>query len=218
MKRTWSPVRWTRVVAAFEPCDAALDQRRVGRAKAERDAFEAVGVRTREAARELDLVVREHVDDVALRVFERGEALRAPAEAPHDKRRGERDRVERVRGKADVAAVGAPRGDDRDAGRELCERVAKLAFGERPGRGCCAAVGWRGRQEAPRAGRRTRADGSSGAGPCKKDPPATPFRRACRCIRILRRRPRHAGAAPRDRPAPWLRALGVTPCGGRTLS
>ena len=55
-----------RVVAALEPRDAALDQRRVRGAQPIGDAGEAVGVRPRKAARELDLVVREHVDRVAL--------------------------------------------------------------------------------------------------------------------------------------------------------
>ena len=62
-----------RVMAALEPRDAAVDQRRVGRAQPVGDAGEAVGVRPREAARELDLVVRQHVDRVALGVPERGQ-------------------------------------------------------------------------------------------------------------------------------------------------
>ena len=67
-----------RVVAAFEPRDAAVDQRRIGAAQPVRDAVEAVGVRPREPARELDLVVREHVDRVALGVLEarRGSSAR----------------------------------------------------------------------------------------------------------------------------------------------
>ena len=44
-----------RVVPAFEPRDAAVDQRRIGPAEPERHAGEAVGVRAREAPRELDL-------------------------------------------------------------------------------------------------------------------------------------------------------------------
>src|SRR5512143_4370215 len=66
-----------RVVAALEPRDAAVDQRRVGGAQPVRDARETVDVRPRNAASELDLVVREHVDRVALGRLERGEALGA---------------------------------------------------------------------------------------------------------------------------------------------
>ena len=58
MNTTWSPAAMPRVVAAFEPGDAALDQRRVGPAEPVRDAREAVGVRPRESPRELDLLGR----------------------------------------------------------------------------------------------------------------------------------------------------------------
>ena len=55
-----------RVVPALEPRDAAVDQRRARRAQPVIDAREAIGVRTREPAREIGLVVREHVDRVVL--------------------------------------------------------------------------------------------------------------------------------------------------------
>ena len=72
-----------RVVAALEPRDAALDQRRAGPPEPIVDAGEAVGVRPREPARELDLVAREHVDRVALGRLERGEARRRGATRLH---------------------------------------------------------------------------------------------------------------------------------------
>jgi hypothetical protein len=46
-----------RVVAALEPCDAALDQRRVGGAEAERHAVEAVGVLAPSAPTDVDATV-----------------------------------------------------------------------------------------------------------------------------------------------------------------
>ena len=119
-----------RVVAAFEPRDAALDQRHAGGAQPVVDAGEAVGVRTREPAREVDLVVREHVDRVMLGPLERGEARRAAVEAPHDERRVERHRVERVRREADEPVIGPGRADDRHARGELREGIAKLPVGE----------------------------------------------------------------------------------------
>ena len=47
-----------RVVAALEPRDATLDQRRVRGTQPKGNALEAVGVGPREAAREIDLIVR----------------------------------------------------------------------------------------------------------------------------------------------------------------
>ena len=45
-----------RVVAAFEPCYAAVDQGRIGPPKPMRDARKTVGVRMREAARQIGLL------------------------------------------------------------------------------------------------------------------------------------------------------------------
>ena len=120
-----------RMVPALEPRDAAVDQRRAGRAQPKFDALEPIDVRTRKPARELDLVVREHVDRVMLGLLERGEARRPAVQAPHDERRVERHRVERVRREADEPAVRPGRADHRDARGELREGVAKLPVGER---------------------------------------------------------------------------------------
>src|SRR5437879_4174794 len=75
--------RVKRVMPAFEPCRAAFDQRRIGLAKAECHACEAISVWTRKAARELDLIVREHVDHVLRGTFEDRQAARAAREAPY---------------------------------------------------------------------------------------------------------------------------------------
>ena len=135
-----------RVVAAFEPCDAAVDQRDAGAAQPIVDALEAVRVRPRKPAREIDLVVRQHVDRVVLGALQRREALRAPVEAPHDERRVERHRVERVRREADEPVVRARRADDGDARGELREGIAKLALGERGSARGAGAVGGGGGQ------------------------------------------------------------------------
>ena len=87
-----------RVMPAFEPRRAAFDQRRAGVAKAKRHAGEAIGMRTGEAPRQVDLVVREHVDGVILCSLECVEAARAQSKAPDDERRIERYRVERIGG------------------------------------------------------------------------------------------------------------------------
>ena len=46
----------TCVMAAFEPCDAAVDQGRIRPPKPMPDAGKAIGVRMREAARKVDLL------------------------------------------------------------------------------------------------------------------------------------------------------------------
>ena len=74
----------SRVVAALEPCDAAGDQRRARSAQRIRDVGKAIGVRPGKAARQLHLIVREHVDYVALGTLEGGETARVAIEAPHD--------------------------------------------------------------------------------------------------------------------------------------
>ena len=119
------------VVPAFEPRDAAFDQRRAGGTDPVGHAREAVGMGPREAAGELDLVVRQHVDGVTLGGPEGREVAAGVREAPDDERRIERHRVERVRGKADETAVPGVRANDRDAGGELRQRIAKVPFGER---------------------------------------------------------------------------------------
>src|SRR2546428_9129675 len=83
--------RVKRVMPAFEPCRAAFDQRRIGLAKAECHACEAISVWTRKAARELDLIVREHVDHVLRGTFEDRQAARAAREAPYHEWRGQRN-------------------------------------------------------------------------------------------------------------------------------
>jgi hypothetical protein len=121
----------SRVVAAFEPCDAAVDQRRVRPAEAKRHAREAVGMRAREPAREFHLRGGEHVDGIALGRVEYGEVRRALRDRPQHERRLERHRAERVGREPDVAIVRGARTDDRDAGRELRERIAELPLVER---------------------------------------------------------------------------------------
>ena len=121
--------RVKRVMPAFEPCRAAFDQRRIGLAEAEGHACEAIGVRTRKASRQLDLIVREHVNRVLRGAFEDRQAARAPRQAPDDERRLQRHRVERIGGEADEAVLGA-RGNDRDTGRKLRQGVAELPLGD----------------------------------------------------------------------------------------
>jgi len=82
------------MMPAFEPCCAAVDQRRVGGAEAKRHAREAIGMRTRETPRQVDLVVGEDVDGVLLRAGEDRQTSRSPGEAPDDKRRLERHGIE----------------------------------------------------------------------------------------------------------------------------
>ena len=130
-KSSWSPVRWQRVRAALEPRHAAVDQRRLRPpepiAARRRSGRRAAG---RIAARGRSARCREHVHGIALGVLEGGEARRAAREAPQHQRRVERHGVERVGREADGAAVGAARADDGDAGGELRERIAELAFVE----------------------------------------------------------------------------------------
>ncbi len=115
-KITWSPARWREWWRHSNHADAAFDQRRVGPAQPVVDALEAVRVRPREAAREIALRGREHVDRVALRRLERGQARPTRCPRLHRTSGGcERDGVERVGGEADVAAVAGARADDRDA-------------------------------------------------------------------------------------------------------
>ena len=71
-------------MAAFEPGDAALDQRRVGPAEPVRHARKAIGVRTRKSPCQIGLFGREHIHRVTLGVLERCEAARAARKAPED--------------------------------------------------------------------------------------------------------------------------------------
>ena len=119
-----------RVVAALEPRDAPIDERRAGAAQRVIDSLEPIGVRTRKPAREVGLVVREHVDRITLGILEGGEARRAAVETPHHERRVERNRAERVCGEADESVMRAGRADDRHPRGELREGIAKLTFGE----------------------------------------------------------------------------------------
>ena len=123
-----------RVVAALEPRDAARDQRDAGTAQPIVDALEAICVRPRKPAREIDLVVREHVDRVVLGPLEGREVLRAPVEAPHDERRVERHRVERVRGEADEPVV-------RSGAQMIVTPVANCASASRNSRSVKADTG-----------------------------------------------------------------------------
>src|SRR5205085_3215934 len=83
-----------RMVAAFQPGDASVDQRRGGVAELIGHAGKAVGVRPRESPRDIDLVVGKHVDRIAGRLLEARKAARPAAETPDDQRRIERYRVE----------------------------------------------------------------------------------------------------------------------------
>ena len=139
-----------RVMPALEPGDAAIDQRSVRGAEAVGHAREAIDVRPRETTGQRDLVVGEHVDRVTLRRLKRREAARAPMQAPDNERRIERNRVERVRREADIAAVTVAHGNHGDTGRELRERVAELPVGKRGGCGARAIVGSGRRQEGSR--------------------------------------------------------------------
>src|SRR5437763_14185215 len=121
--------RMPRVMAALEPRGTVFDERRFCLAEMKRHARESIKMRAREAPREIDLIVREDIDGVALGGLEHSETSRAPGEAPDDERRIERYRIERVRGEADEP-VRRPGRDDRDAGRELAQRIAKLPFGD----------------------------------------------------------------------------------------
>ena len=120
-----------RVVAALEPGDTASEQRHARGAQPIVDAGEAIGVRTRKSPRQVGLVVRKHIDRVMRGALECGEARRAAVQAPHDERRVERHRVERVCREAHETVIGAGRADDRNARRELREGVAKLPISER---------------------------------------------------------------------------------------
>ena len=106
-------------------------------------------MRPREPARELDLIVREHVDRVALGALEGGEArAHAGAGSRAIERRVERDRVERVGGEADVAAVGAPRAQITVTPVANCASASRnCALGERGG--VAGAVGGHGGRIAP---------------------------------------------------------------------
>ena len=121
----------SRVLAALEPCDTAVDERSARHAQPIRNAGEAVGVRSRKAARKFHLIVCEHIDRISLRVLEGFEAYGAAIEAPHHERRVERHRVERVRGEADETTLRPRCADDRDACGELCEGIAKVPGRER---------------------------------------------------------------------------------------
>ena len=74
----------SRMVSALEPRDAAGDQRRARSAQRIDDVGKAIGVRPGKAARQLHLIVREHIDYVALGALEGGETARVAIEAPHD--------------------------------------------------------------------------------------------------------------------------------------
>ena len=113
---------------------------------------EAVGMRPRKPARELDLVVREHVDRRSARRSRTRQGSRPGDQAPDDERRLERHRVERVRGEAGIAPSGRRARDDRHAGRELRQRIAKLPLGEGAGRGAPRGGGGRRTQEGRRGG------------------------------------------------------------------
>ena len=117
-----------RMMPAFQPRNTALDQWRRRMAEPEAHAGEAIGVRARESPRELDLIMRENVHRIALGAFEGHQAARAHAQAPGDERWIERNGVERARGESDERIVVPARRDDRDACRELGERVAELLF------------------------------------------------------------------------------------------
>ena len=65
-----------RVVAAFQPGDAAFDQRRRRRTQAKRHPVEPVGMRARKPPRQLDLIVGENVHHVTLRALENRQASR----------------------------------------------------------------------------------------------------------------------------------------------
>src|SRR5437667_4900809 len=118
--------RLMRVMPAFQPGDAAVDERRCGVSGAETHTGEAIGVRARKSARELDLVVSQNVDGVSLDRFEGSQTARTSCETPGDQRRVERHRVERVRGKSYKSIVAPARRDNRDSSGEPGERVAKL--------------------------------------------------------------------------------------------
>ena len=71
-----------RVVPAFEPRDATVDQWSVGPAEAMHDPGEPIGMGTRKATCEIDLPGGEHVHRVALRGVERGEAAGTARDRP----------------------------------------------------------------------------------------------------------------------------------------
>ena len=66
--------RMPAMMAAFEPRDASVDQRCIGPAQTVRDAGKTIGMRTRKPARQVGVAGRQHVDCVALRRLESGEA------------------------------------------------------------------------------------------------------------------------------------------------
>ena len=76
-----------RVMTAFKPRRAALDQRRASRSHAMCDSGEAIGVRPRKPARKLYLIMSEDIDHVALRAFEHRQAARSARKTPDDERR-----------------------------------------------------------------------------------------------------------------------------------
>src|SRR5579875_391803 len=82
--------------AAFEVRRGAADQRNAVLAERELDAGELVGVRLREASRELAVLAAEDADAERGRLAERGVAAGAAREAPQHERRVERNGAERV--------------------------------------------------------------------------------------------------------------------------
>ena len=124
------------VVATFEPRNATCNQRRPRGAQPIHHVNEAIGMRPGKSAGEVHLIVREHVDRVALGALEGGEASRAAIKAPHDERWVERHGVEGVCGEADESSIGSARANHRYPGSELRERIAKL-----PVRECGGAAG-----------------------------------------------------------------------------
>src|SRR6516225_9325321 len=98
------------------------------------DLGEFVFVLVGELVRQLDLVVRQDIDDEMRSLLECSKTVRIERGAPQHERRIERHGGKGIGGHAIEPAVAAARRDDRHAGREGAERAAEIAQVEPLGR------------------------------------------------------------------------------------
>ena len=120
--------RMQRVVSALDPGGTAFDEGYTTLSFAVHDAGEPVRVRTGEASSELNLVMRQNVDRVALGPREYSQAARSPGQAPDDQRGVERNGIEGVRSEPNEDLARATGSHDGYTGRKLGQRSAEAPF------------------------------------------------------------------------------------------
>jgi hypothetical protein len=132
--------RIMRLVTAFEPRRAALDQGYSGQPWREGERVETILVTAGETVRDDLLIGGQDIDGVMAGVTKGCESRGVACEAPQDQGRVEGNGVEGTDGEADRLAVGSQCGQHGDAGGKAAECVAKVAADQIPGGPCVTGI------------------------------------------------------------------------------